>query len=72
MDWRRYGHYLISYQVNYAQPIPTPKEILRKMSGVTKTKIIKIIIYAPILILLGGNVLWCLLVILTKPCLRCF
>jgi hypothetical protein len=63
----------ISYQVHYAQPIPTPKENLRQMSGVTK-KNHKKIIYAPILILFGENVVQCLLVSLTihVTCLRCF
>jgi hypothetical protein len=32
---------LISYQVNYAQPIPTPTQILRKMIGVTQKIITK-------------------------------
>jgi hypothetical protein len=40
------------------------------MSGVTQKSLYKIM-YAPILILFGGNVL-CLLVNLTITCLRCF
>jgi hypothetical protein len=32
---------LISYQVNYAQLIPTPRQILRKVSGVTQKIITK-------------------------------
>jgi hypothetical protein len=47
-------HLSTFYQVNYAQPIPTPKSNLRKMSGVTLNH--KKIIYTPILILFGGNV----------------
>jgi hypothetical protein len=63
---------LISYQVNYAQPILRLSKIWEKWVVSQKKKKKKKLYTESILILLGGNVVWCLLVSLTITCLPDF